>query len=162
MTSRTPPTAPPLLEFDNVTVYRGDKKVLDSLSVTIREGENVAILGPNGAGKSSFIKTITREYNPVVAVDGFTFRMRGREVWDVFELRSFLGVVSNDLQYTFMRELPGREVILSGFFSSIGLFNHPVTAKMEDKADRIVSFLEIDHLQEKPMTEMSSEKPGVF
>jgi iron complex transport system ATP-binding protein len=162
MTKHPPPAAPPLLEFDNVTVFRGDKKVLDSLSVTIREGENIAILGPNGAGKSSFIKTITREFYPAQSGNGFTFRMRGREVWDVFEMRSHLGVVSNDLQYTFMRELSGREVILSGFFSSIGLFNHPVTAKMENKADMIVSFLEIGHLQEKPMTEMSSGEARRF
>jgi iron complex transport system ATP-binding protein len=162
MTKYPPPAAPPLLEFDNVTVFRGDKKVLDSLSVTISEGENIAILGPNGAGKSSFIKTITREFYPAQSTHGFTFRMRGREVWDVFEMRSHLGVVSNDLQYTFMRELSGREVILSGFFSSIGLFNHPVTATMEDKADRIVSFLEIGHLQKKPMTEMSSGEARRF
>jgi len=162
MTKHPLAAVPPLLEFDNVTVFRGDKKVLDSLSVTISEGENIAILGPNGAGKSSFIKTITREFYPAQSAYGFTFRMRDREVWDVFEMRSHLGVVSNDLQYTFMRELSGREVILSGFFSSIGLFNHPVTAKMEDKADRIVSFLEIDHLQEKPMTEMSSGEARRF
>ena len=162
MTRKPLPAVPPLLEFDNITVYRGDKKVLDSLSVTIREGENIAILGPNGAGKSSFIKTITREYYPVLSGDGITFRMRGRDVWDVFEMRSMLGVVSNDLHYTFMRELSGREVILSGFFSSIGLFNHKVTSKMEDKADRILTFLEIDHLQNKPMTEMSSGEARRF
>ena len=155
-------TTLPLLEFDRITVFRGDKKVLDSLSVTIHEGENIAILGPNGAGKSSFIKTITREYNPVVSGDDVTFRMRDREVWDVFELRSLLGIVSNDLQYTFMRELSGREVILSGFFSSIGLFNHHVTSKMEHKADGILTFLEIDHLQNKPMTEMSSGEARRF
>jgi iron complex transport system ATP-binding protein len=162
MTKHPLSAAPPLIEFDNITVFRGDKKVLDSLSVTISEGENIAILGPNGAGKSSFIKTITREFYPAQSGNGFTFRMRGREVWDVFEMRSHLGVVSNDLQYTFMRELSGREVILSGFFSSIGLFNHPVTAKMEDEADRIISFLEIGHLQEKPMTEMSSGEARRF
>ena len=162
MTKHPKPPVPPLLEFDNVTVIRGDKKVLDSVSVTIREGENIAILGPNGAGKSSFIKTITREFYPAQSDDGFTFRMRGREAWDVFELRSLLGIVSNDLQYTFMRELSGREVVLSGFFSSVGLFNHPVTAKMEEKVDRIVSFLEIDHLQDNPMTEMSSGEARRF
>ena len=51
----------PLLEFSCVTVFHDEKKVLDSLSITIREGENIAILGPNGAGKSSFIKTLLRE-----------------------------------------------------------------------------------------------------
>src|SRR5512136_3002070 len=105
MTQQSPPIAPPLLEFDKITVFLGDKKVLDSLSVVINEGENITILGPNGAGKISFIKTITREYHPVVSSTTLPFRVRGMEVWDVFELRSFLGIVSNELQYTFMREL---------------------------------------------------------
>jgi iron complex transport system ATP-binding protein len=146
----------PLLEFGNVTVFCGPKKVLDSLSITIHEGENLAILGPNGAGKSSFIRTILRESYPVAGAENVLFRMHGKDVWDVFELRSTIGIVSNDLQYTFTRSITGREVILSGFFSSIGLFNQAVTPAMERKADEILAFLEIEHLRDRPMTSMSS------
>jgi iron complex transport system ATP-binding protein len=152
----------PLLEFENVTVVKGDKKVLDSLSVMIYEGENIAILGPNGAGKSSFIKAITREYYPVITEEPVTFRIRGRDVWNVFDLRSTLGIVSPDLQYTFMRDLMGRDVILSGFFSSIGLFHHQVTHEMEQKTDEMLAFLGIDHLQHRLMNSMSSGEARRF
>jgi iron complex transport system ATP-binding protein len=145
-----------LLEFENVTVYCGIKRVLDSLSITVPEGENIAILGPNGAGKSSFIKTILREHYPVADSERVLFRIHGKDVWDVFELRSTIGVVSNDLQYTFTRPLSGREVILSGYFSSIGLFNRMVTPEMERKADEILAFLEIEHLKDRRMTALSS------
>ncbi len=74
---------PPLLEFENITVMKGGQKVLDSVSVTIREGENIAILGPNGAGKSSFIKTLTREYYPYAPDDGTVFRIWGHQRCDV-------------------------------------------------------------------------------
>jgi iron complex transport system ATP-binding protein len=148
--------SPPLLEFSNVTVFHGEKKVLDSLSITLHEGENIAILGPNGAGKSSFIKTLLREFYPVTGDEKVIFRMHGKDVWDVFELRSSLGIVSNDLQYTFTRPLNGREVILSGFFSSIGLFNKKITPAMEQRTDEILAFLEITHLKDRPMTAMSS------
>jgi len=146
----------PLLEFENVTVFCGTKKVLDSVTITIHEGERLAILGPNGAGKSSFIKTILREFYPVAGGRKVLFRIHGKDVWDVFELRSTIGIVSNDLQYTFTRPITGREVILSGFFSSVGLFNRTVTPAMEQKADQILSFLEIEHLRDRPMTAMSS------
>jgi iron complex transport system ATP-binding protein len=152
----TPATGHPLLEFENVTVFCGSKKVLDSLSITIHEGENIAILGPNGAGKSSFIRTILRESYPVAGEGEVIFRMHGKDVWDVFLLRSTIGVVSNDLQFTFTRPLTGKEVILSGFFSSVGLFNQMVTPAMERKAGEILAFLEIGHLQDRPMTAMSS------
>ncbi len=146
----------PLVEFHNISVYIGAKKALSSISVTFSEGEHVAILGPNGAGKSSFIKTVLRELYPDPDTKGLIFRIRGKEVWDVFALRSTLGVVSNDLQYAFTREITGREVILSGLFSSIGLFNQEITPAMYRKADEILSFLEIEHLADRPMTELSS------
>ena len=155
----TPPApvkGQPLLEFENVTVYCGTKTVLDSLSITVGEGENIAILGPNGSGKSSFIRTILREYYPAAGEKNVIFRMHGKDVWDVFELRSTIGVVSNDLQYTFHRPVTGREVILSGFFSSVGLFHQSVTPAMDRKADEILAFLEIEHLKDRPMTAMSS------
>jgi iron complex transport system ATP-binding protein len=153
---------PQFLEFDNVTVFHGDKKVLDSLSVTLRQGENVAILGPNGAGKSTFIKTIMREFYPVLDSGPVTFRICGRDTWDVFELRSAFGIVSNDLQYSFTRDITGREVILSGFFSSIGLFNREISRDMEERADVISEFLGIDHLCNRRMTEMSSGESRRF
>jgi len=151
-----------LLEFENVTVFHGDKKVLDSVSVVIRQGENVAILGPNGAGKSSFIRTITREFYPCLDGRDVTFRVCGKDVWDVFELRSAFGIVSNDLQYTFTREITGRDVILSGFFSSIGLFNRDITPDMDRKTDDILAFLGIGHISDRPMTEMSSGESRRF
>ncbi|MDP3564330.1 MAG: ATP-binding cassette domain-containing protein [Methanoregula sp.] len=152
---------PPLVEFRDVTVVKGDKNVLESLSVTIQEGEHIAILGPNGAGKSSFIKAVNREYYPQLH-DDVVFRIRGEEFWDVFVMRAFIGIVSNDLQFTYTREVSGREVILSGFFSSIGLFNHHVTPAMEQRTDEILEFLEIEPLQARPMTEMSSGEARRF
>jgi iron complex transport system ATP-binding protein len=157
-----PKTLPPLFEFDNVSVIRGDKRVLDHITLSLGEGENVAILGPNGAGKSTLVKAITREYYPVLSEGPVTFTFRGKDAWDVFDLRSYVGIVSNDLQYTFNRTITGREVILSGFFSSVGLFNRAVTPAMEDKTDEILRFLQIDRLSLRPMNEMSSGEARRF
>ncbi len=157
MTGSAHPPSPPLIEFRNVSVVRDGHRLLDSVSLTIREGEHIAILGPNGAGKSSLIRAITREYYPSSPGPDVTFRFRGRETWDAFDLRSHIGLVSGDLQQTFTRSISGREVVLSGFFSSIGLsLSHEVTPAMERKTDEILEFLEIAHLADRPMTELSS------
>lgn len=154
---------PPLLEFRNITVLKGEnKKVLDSVSVTIREGENIAILGPNGAGKSSFIKTITREYYPLPDVKGFSFKILGRDRWNIFDLRFLLGIVSNDLQYIFTRDMTGLEMVLSGFFSSVGLYKEHLSPKMKKKADEVIDFLEIGHLKHRKINEMSSGEARRF
>jgi len=162
MMTMHPEQKAPLIEFENITVFRENNRALDRISVTIREGENIAILGPNGAGKSSLVRTITRELYPVVSDERVVFRIRGQEVWDVFELRSTIGIVSNELQATFNREMSGREVILSGFFSSVGLFNQEITPAMVEKTDAICTFLEIGHLKDRLMTGMSSGEARRF
>jgi iron complex transport system ATP-binding protein len=148
--------SPPFLEFENVTVFTEGKRILDAISMTIQTGENVAILGPNGSGKSSLIKTITREYHPAFQKDGYTCRIWGKDRWNVFDLRSRLGIVSSDLQQAFAQEMSGREVILSGFFSSVGLFNHIVTPAMEERTEEIAAFLDVSHLLDRSMTGIST------
>ena len=154
--TRTNEGTPPLLEFRNITVMKGSARLLDNVSLTIAEGENVAILGPNGAGKSSLVKTINREFYPGVTRKPVVFRVRGKDVWDVFDLRAALGIVSPDLQSTFARDISVREVVLSGFFSSIGLFMHRVTPAMERRTDELLAFLSVSHLADRPMNALSS------
>jgi len=153
----------PLLEFNNITVLKDHhKKVLDSISLKIYEGENVVILGPNGAGKSSLIKLITREYYPLSESDGCLFKIWGQDRWDVFDLRFLLGVVSNDLQYACARDITGMEMVLSGFFGSIGLFKERLTSRMKSKANQVIEFLEMGHLKDRKMNQMSSGEAKRF
>jgi len=155
---------PPILEMKNVTVIQGDKnkKVLDAVSLTIQAGENVAILGPNGAGKTSLIRTITREYYPV-AHRNTVLRVMGEDHWNLFELRNLLGIVSGGLQLACAREIPGIEMILSGFFGGIGLHQRQrVTARMREKAGEVLRFLEIAHLKNREMSVMSSGEARRF
>jgi iron complex transport system ATP-binding protein len=154
---------PRLIEFHGVTVYRGDKIALDRITLSIEAGEHVAILGPNGCGKSTLIKTITRECYPRYSGNGAGLRIFGQESWNVFDLRALLGIVSNDLMQSCARDISGREAILSGFFSSIGIWpNHQVTAAMESKADQILELLEISHLASRDVNEMSSGEARRF
>jgi iron complex transport system ATP-binding protein len=147
---------PPLINLCRVTVMRGENIALRDLSLTVGAGEHVAILGPNGCGKSTLIKTITRECYPL-ARDGSSVEILGQSLWNVFDLRGMLGIVSNDLMTQCTREITGFDVVLSGFFSSIGIWpNHHVTAEMRDKASEVLTLLEAPHLAPKPVDEMSS------
>jgi iron complex transport system ATP-binding protein len=147
---------PPLIKLCHVTVMRGANIALHNLSLMIGAGEHVAILGPNGCGKSTLIKTITRECYPL-AREGSSVEILGQSLWNVFDLRNMLGIVSNDLMLQCTREITGFDVVLSGFFSSIGIWpNHHVTSEMRDKASGVLALLEAPHLAPKPVDEMSS------
>jgi iron complex transport system ATP-binding protein len=148
--------SPPLLAFEHVTVQRNGRVALDDLTLAIGAKEHVAIVGPNGSGKSTLIKTITRELYPLVRADS-AMRLLGRERWNVADLRVHLGVVSNDLMAACTRELTGRDVVLSGFFSSIGLWpHHAITPAMDETAAAVLARLEVPNLAARFVNEMSS------
>jgi branched-chain amino acid transport system ATP-binding protein len=48
-----------MLRFDNVELYYDQIYALKGVSITLEEGETVALIGANGAGKSSILRAIT-------------------------------------------------------------------------------------------------------
>ena len=153
----------PLIDFHNVTVQRGERTVLDGLTLAIAQGQHAAILGPNGSGKSTLIKLITRELYPRVKPEPWSLRILGRDRWRLFELRHHLGIVSNDWMQMCTRDYSGFEIVLSGFFGSVGIWpNHQVTAEMECKADAVMELLDISHLAERHTNQMSSGEARRF
>jgi len=157
MIAAMPGKRPALVAFENVSLLRGGRRVLDGVSFEIGVGENVAILGPNGSGKSSLVKLLTRELYPLANGVRSSLRVLGRDRWELFELRRHLGIVSPELQDTFAQGITAREAVLSGFFSSVGLWtNHRVTSAMAASADRALRRLDVAPLADRPMNEMSA------
>jgi iron complex transport system ATP-binding protein len=146
----------PLLEMNRVTVMRGDHAALQEVSLRIGAGEHVCILGPNGCGKSTLIKTITRECYPLAQEDS-SMAILGRERWDVFELRNLLGIVSPDLLAACTTDATGRDVVLSGFFSSTRIFphHHPDPEHLR-QSETVLARLGIGHLAHRSVAQMSS------
>src|SRR5215470_18348385 len=146
----------PLLELNHVTVMRGNRAALEDVTLKIGSGEHVCILGPNGCGKSTLIKTITRECYPL-ATEGSSISILGKERWNIFELRSLLGIVSPDLLAACTTDATGRDVVLSGFFSSTRIFpHHHPDPELVTRAEAALARLGIAHLADRPVTHMSS------
>jgi iron complex transport system ATP-binding protein len=150
------PGKPALLALNRVTVMRGERSALEDLTLRIEAGEHVCILGPNGCGKSTLIKTITRDCYPL-ADEGSSMSILGQERWNIFELRSLLGIVSPDLLASCTTDATGRDVVLSGFFSSTRIFpHHEPTAEFLERTDAALRRLGVAHLADRQVAHMSS------
>jgi iron complex transport system ATP-binding protein len=169
---------PALLELNNASVVLGGTRVLDRLTLTIRVGEHTAILGPNGAGKSTFIKLLTLQLYPAVEDTGRTravlddpgssppavspIRVFGQDRWDVFQLRSRLGIVSADLHDRFVHGnsngvLTGLDAVVSGYFATQGIFAHQrVTEAMRRQAMEALDRVDAGSLARATLDTMST------
>ncbi len=161
--ARPPMGAAPLLTMHDASVIKDHTRVLDSISLSIQEGEHTAILGPNGAGKSSLIRLIAHLDYPLAHADGTSpLLILGEELWNVSELRSLLGIVSADLQNSILTgTLPGRtralEAVISGFFASYGVYgHHHITPAMQTRARQALDLMEAGHLADKFIEAMSA------
>ncbi len=151
-----------IIEINNAIVFRGATRVFDGLTLEIPEGCNTAILGPNGAGKSTLLKLLSRELYPVHHNNSYV-RIYGRERWDVWELRSHLGIVSNDLQQTYAAHAVGTDVILSGYYSSIGRWKHQRFSEAQRRrADEVAATLGICALKDRKFAAMSTGEQRRF
>ncbi|MBN2039654.1 MAG: ATP-binding cassette domain-containing protein [Spirochaetes bacterium] len=149
----------PVIEFKNVKVkynYDLDDYALDIDELIIGHNENVAIIGPNGAGKSSFINLISRDNYPEPE-DNSVCNIYGSDRWDVFELRSHLGIVSPNYQHKIGVEATVLDTVISGFFSSIGIIEEAdVKVSMTEKALDALEFFGISGLADRMITELST------
>jgi iron complex transport system ATP-binding protein len=135
---------------------RGGRAALRNVTLRIAAGEHVAILGPNGCGKSTLIKTITRECYPLAGADS-SAAIFGQERWNIFELRNRLGIVSPDLLASCTTDVTGRDIVLSGFFSSTRIFtHHHVDGELLGRALAALDRLGAGHLADRPVGELSS------
>ena len=98
-----------LLKLENGAVHYGGVRALDGASVSLDEGEIVALMGPNGAGKSTILKTIfglvslshgkvlwhEKQIKPVpheMVTEGIAFVPQGRRVFRHLSVRENLEI----------------------------------------------------------------------
>jgi len=145
-----------IIEIANATVYRGSTVALSNFNLTLPVNQHHAILGGNGAGKSTFLKLITRELHPVVN-DELKYTVFDQERPLIWDLRSKIGIVSQDLQESYLSLATGIEVVISGLLGSVGIhMHHEVSDEQKQRAHAMMRELEIEYLAEKQYLQLST------
>jgi iron complex transport system ATP-binding protein len=156
-------SAQPILELNDATVIKDGRRVLDGLTLKIRQGEHTAILGPNGAGKSLLVSLLTHYERAVAPGNGTApVRVFGETRWNVSELRTQLGIVSAALHHQFVSgnsegRITGEAAVLSAFLASHGVLRYGVvTDAMRARAADVLQIVGASHLASRTLDQMSS------
>lgn len=128
-----PASEPRIVLRDAVVSYQ-DKPILYQLNWTVNPGEHWQIVGPNGAGKSTLLSLVTGDHPQGYSNDLTLFGRRrgsGETIWDI---KKHIGYVSSSLHLDYRVSSSVRNVILSGFFDSIGVYE-----AVSDRQQKLVS-----------------------
>ena len=148
-----------IINFENVYANYGLFQALENINFKVYNNQNWAILGANGSGKSTLIKLISNDMYPNTEYP-FKKELFGKETWDIFELKKKLGIITNDLHNLYMNwgdTYSVKDVVLSGFQSSIGIFEHQKFSEEEKaKVNEVMDFLNLIPIKDKKVSQLST------
>lgn len=154
--------SPPLLEVDGVTLAFGGVKALTGVGFRVAPGSITTVIGPNGAGKTSLFNTISGFYRPAAG----TIRFLGRDITRLAAPeRARLGLARSFQNIALFRGMTvldniklGRHAHLRTNVLDALLYLGRARREMALRADieeRIIDFLEIDHIRHAPVAALS-------
>jgi molybdate transport system ATP-binding protein len=130
--SRAPPLDPtqPLVNLSQGRIAYGEQVVFEKLDWRIDAGQHWHLAGPNGSGKTCLLNLITGDhpqcYSNDIVVFGYQ-RGQGESIW---QIKQYIGYVSSALQWEYRVSVSIVNVILSGFYDSIGLYQAASTSQL--------------------------------
>lgn len=137
---------PPVLSVADLIVQRGETRILDGVSWTVKRGEQWVMLGANGSGKTSLLSVLTGYLSPtsgVISVLGQTF---GESDWR--ELRTRVGLVSSSVRQMLPEHEPALVTVISGKYAMIDYWGR-IKAADRAAAARILNGVEAGHLADR-------------
>lgn len=142
-----------ILEIHDADVCRDGQTILHGVDWRMRDDENWAVLGKNGSGKTTFLSLIYGSLHPALGGSIRRFDSPDGES-SVWEVRKRMGYLTALLQADYEYNLTGEEVVQSGYYSSIGLWD-AVPDEVKRAARRWIDFFQIRDLAEQLIHTMS-------
>ncbi len=149
-----------MLEVQNLHLSFAGIKALQGVNFTAAEGEITGVIGPNGAGKTSLFNAISGFYAP----DQGKVLFEGRDITDLSpDKRAALGIARTFQNIALFRgmtvldniKLGGHTRLNTGLFSALRYFGSAQREELAFRAEveeRVIDFLEIDHIRKYPIT----------
>ncbi len=142
-----PPHRADWISLEDVSLMRGGKLILDGIDWKVSPGTHWVLLGPNGSGKTTLLQLLAGYLWPTrgeITVLGEKFGHT-----DLRELRKKIGWVGSFLQAQIPPSQKPLDLVVSGKFASIGIFDSPSTDDYA-QAREMIERLQCGHILESP------------
>jgi iron complex transport system ATP-binding protein len=143
----------PVIDLRNIHLRRGDTHILRDVSWRVDQGTCASIFGPNGSGKSTLTRVISGYMWPTSGEVHVLGQHYGEA--DLQALRHSIRLVQPGGQFDVDPALTARQVVLTGFFASLGLYDHP-TPDQERQADELLDRVGLTPLRDHPYQTLSN------
>jgi molybdate transport system ATP-binding protein len=143
-----------LVKLRNATVSYGDNVVFSNVNWTIQSNQHWQLTGPNGSGKTCLLNLITGDHPQCYVNDINVFgyqRGNGESIW---QIKQYIGYVSNAFHLDYRVNCSLLHVVLSGFYNSIGLYQQP-TKNQYSLAKQWLQLMALDKFLDTPFNELS-------
>jgi molybdate transport system ATP-binding protein len=137
-----------LIDVRNAAVRYGDNWVFSNLNWQVKKGENWAVSGPNGSGKTTLMQLISADHPQAYANEIYLFGKRRGSGESIWEIKQRFGIVSSEFQINYRKPIQAEDVVLSGFFDSVGLYRR-TGREQRQIAQKWMRRLNLFHLREK-------------
>jgi len=142
-----------VLDLQDVSIRRGPKTILDSVSWQVREGERWVVLGRNGAGKTTLLQIAAGRMHPSSGVAELLGEQLGRV--DVFELRPRIGLASSALADRIPASETVRDVVLTAAYGVTGRWRESYEDLDHARAADLMTAFGVDHLADRSFGTLS-------
>lgn len=144
-------SVPWIVRMQDVDIDRDGKRILSAVNWAVRPGDRWVVMGENGSGKSTLTALA---YGALRPTKGTTHWFGCEEREPIWDIRSRIGLVSPELQAGYRYNVTGIDLVVSGFFSSVGLWSRADDAQLE-RAAQCIKQVGLGGLETRPVRNMS-------
>src|SRR5690625_4014624 len=144
-----------VIEFQDVSWRRQKKEILTDINWQVKKGQHWAVFGLNGSGKTTLLNMVNGYIWPTTGKVSVLGQPFGKT--DIRELRKSIGWVSSSLEARIRSMQRTQDMIVSGKYASIGLYEDPTEADYE-KAVQLMEELGCIHLLDRTYETCSKEE----
>lgn len=142
-----------VLDFNNVTVLRDQRPILNNVDWKVHSNQRWVIVGPNGAGKTTLLRVAASQIHPSTG----TAKLLGSTLGEVnvFELRTRIGFASNAMSVHIPNSETVLDAVMTASYGITGRWNEKYDDVDERRARRVLAEWQLDELADRPFGTLS-------